>query len=415
MSESATLWELVRDLDRDSLHRSAQDFSAEFRDVHNVLWNPHATAYEREDALSGWLQRHQPCLFGRIAAKQGQLHICLLTDDEIRDGDECVRRKLAEALLEWKRRSLDPSGQNTNPAPGFLLVLASPRIALAMPGRRIAAVAERVLELWGCASAVHPAGGKIYSESLYLRDRTRNAYLKYTFSIDWFAAQGDGRWWIDHRMPGGMAFTANSVGHMQRVLEMESGQAMYPTWALDRAMHTISKAQYGPSGPANRLLPLDAAGRPQHHEVAYPGPTGSPPSKLLRDKDWTEYRGWYHTDLAVRAEFLREDIVAPEDVARRDYKQDFTYLYRESTRDHLEFVTGAQVSEEEVHGAIGPPASWPTVTTRGSRAERSDGAEDRPIKASSDESSLGTEFRESLARCRTWFLSDDELRELRGF
>ena len=34
--------------------------------------------------------------------------------------------------------------------------------------------------------------------------------------VNYFCAQGDRRWWHDHRIPGGMALSVNSVGHLAK-------------------------------------------------------------------------------------------------------------------------------------------------------------------------------------------------------
>jgi hypothetical protein len=48
--------------------------------------------------------------------------------------------------------------------------------------------------------------------------------------VNFFGAQGDGRWWHDHRIPAGIAFSMNSVGHMAK-----SG-------AINRAMRALENA-----------------------------------------------------------------------------------------------------------------------------------------------------------------------------
>ena len=52
-------------------------------------------------------------------------------------------------------------------------------------------------------------------------------------SVNYFSAQGDKRWWQDHRFPAGLAFSVNSVGHM-----VKSGK-------LNEAMR--SRSRKGPS------------------------------------------------------------------------------------------------------------------------------------------------------------------------
>jgi len=73
-------------------------------------------------------------------------------------------------------------------------------------------MARRVLSLY--------LGRKIELDTIYLEElflevpnRHRNAW-RWDAGINYFSAQGDKRWWQDHRIPAAMAFSVNSVGHM---------------------------------------------------------------------------------------------------------------------------------------------------------------------------------------------------------
>jgi hypothetical protein len=52
-------------------------------------------------------------------------------------------------------------------------------------------------------------------EQIYLqKPDARMTTWKWFAGVNYFCAQGDKRWWQDHRIPGGMAFSVNSVGHL---------------------------------------------------------------------------------------------------------------------------------------------------------------------------------------------------------
>src|SRR2546423_14958970 len=52
-------------------------------------------------------------------------------------------------------------------------------------------------------------------EQIYLqKPGTRLTTWKWLAGVNYFCAQGDRRWWQDHRIPGGMAFSVNSGGHL---------------------------------------------------------------------------------------------------------------------------------------------------------------------------------------------------------
>jgi hypothetical protein len=75
--------------------------------------------------LSDWLQAHQPCLFGGIAAKHGALSCCILNESDLEQSDEAIREKIQTSRLEWTRQGFE--GKKS----GFIILAISPRIAYA--------------------------------------------------------------------------------------------------------------------------------------------------------------------------------------------------------------------------------------------------------------------------------------------
>src|SRR5207237_873729 len=58
---------------------------------------------------------------------------------------------------------------------------------------------------------------RVYLEDIFLeKPGTRRTTWEYRAGVNYFCAQGDRRWWQDHRIPGGMALSINSVGHLVR-------------------------------------------------------------------------------------------------------------------------------------------------------------------------------------------------------
>src|SRR6266498_3609476 len=56
---------------------------------------------------------------------------------------------------------------------------------------------------------------QIFHDELWLEKPGRDGTTwQWLAGVNYFCAQGDKRWWEDHRIPGGMAFSVNSVGHM---------------------------------------------------------------------------------------------------------------------------------------------------------------------------------------------------------
>ncbi len=75
---SATLRDLYQRLTED-IWRREHPFSSNVQLVNEILHDPFARDPERAEALGCWLQRHQPCMFGRSGG-QTRGHPLLLPD-----------------------------------------------------------------------------------------------------------------------------------------------------------------------------------------------------------------------------------------------------------------------------------------------------------------------------------------------
>lgn len=274
-----------------------------------------------------------------------------------------------------------------------MLVVASSRVALAAPDQHLHAFSDRILELagWGADRRGARRKNTVTSDFLYLRHPTNGSFYGFRFNADFFACAGDGRWWHDHRFPGGIAFTANSTGHMIAVREWYQGKDQSLAWALKQAMLTINNAmptratdsaEPSEQGRATWLRSLDADGKP------LVGNIGCPLAKVpttLEGKDWTRYEGVLHTDHAVREEFFLDRNVAP--TSSKPYLMDFTYLYDEKQSDFIKFTGGEPFTSEQVLAEIGRPEDW---THRAGKA----------MTSRSDDEAVGV--AQQLEACRRW-------------
>jgi len=303
--------------------------------------------------MSEWLAKYQPCLFGRIAAKREQLSYCVLREDDLRHGDESVRDKIQRCRRQWTAEGF--YGQRS----GFIVFLISQRIAEAAPNESMLAVARSVAELYLLQDI---APDQIYLDELFLETPTSPvAAWRWAAGVNYFCAQGDGRWWHDHRIPGGMAFSVNSVGHMAKSgklaeslsdlaadLDLEDlasidKQPVASLFkALELAMMTIDRAAATESGKATRLLPLP----PDHRELpVFPCPVQLP--KPLEDKNYCTYGGYYHTDVTLPREYFAPDIQRPQQ--QEQLSLDFTYLFDDSldNPDFIRMGKGLRIRESE--------------------------------------------------------------------
>jgi hypothetical protein len=305
---------------------------------------------------------------------------------------------IAESKRLWKQRAAyDPA----RAAHSFVLVMASPKLAFAAPDVNLRAFANRALQLtgWTAQTTGMRRQNTVSSDFLYLFNPNDNQFYGFQFNVDFFASAGDKRWWHDHRFPGGIAFTANSTGHMRYHRDWHEGASNSGEWALKQAMLTIANsaptAEFRTSparsksdstspddGRVTWLRPLTADGKPFLTDVVCPL-TAVP--KQLIDKDWTRYEGFLHTDHAVREEFFQDRETPP--TQDKPYLMDFTYLYDTTQADFIEFTAGKPFTESHIHAEIGDPSTWTHRHT-----------DFAPARCEADDLLIA----EQLAACETW-------------
>jgi hypothetical protein len=316
-------------LEPDAWRRTA-GFSPDIEAANRKLFAPGITEAASVEVLSSWLQGHQPCLFGRIAAKHGAISYCILSEADLRQPDEVIKEKIQAARLAWTRDGFE--GRKS----GFIILAVSPLIAYAQPSAAMRELARRLCHLYLEAEIKMD---DVHLDEIYLqKPGSRLTTWKWQTGVNYFCAQGDGRWWHDHRIPGGMAFSVNSVGHLvksgmiakaMKELDALTGvpDEIYPVskidsleQALELAMRTIGMASEAISGRATELLVLP----PDRDELPVPE-CPMKLSKLVADKNHCEYTGWYHTDYTLPSEYFLADIERPAVLA--GHSLDFTYLF----------------------------------------------------------------------------------------
>lgn len=369
--------ELFKSLSGDP-KRVTLGFSEDILQANALLHNTAATEEERARCLLLWCQHKQPCQFGKVAGKQGRIHFCFLSESAVSEwSDEEIAAKISEEKRLWKQRAAFDS---LRAAHSFVIVVTSPRVALAAPDSHLRAFSDRVLQLTGWDSDRREIRlvNTVTSDFLYLKNPNDGHFYGFRFNGDFFACAADRRWWADHRFPGGIAFTANSTGHIMRFRQWYEGKERSEDWALKQAMLTIQNAEPTIStesldpveqGRATWLRPLDAGGLPLVQSVRCPLDRVPP---VLEGKDWTRYEGVLHTDHAVREEFFLDREVAP--TSGKPYLMDFTYLYDRNEPDFEVFSSGKLFSEDEVYAEIGTPRNWTHRTAQVERARSEDEA-----------------------------------------
>lgn len=311
--------------------RTKRGFSQDIEGTQAVLFNPKYNRRIKIREYRKWLETYQPCVFGKIAAKNKLVFVCLLEEDEIlrmRRGDLDVRDTIQDHRQVWKRHALDGF------ASSFLILLVSNALTTLEPGEELKSICRRLMELY---MEVEVPDDTILAQREYVflrRDDDRKPkILQFSTLPNIFSAQGDGRWWQDHRTPGGIMITSNALGHfMYTRTGKTSLDEAAKGWALENAMRTISNAHREKKlkhTPATSLAPAD-------------------PAQLCPFKGNSEfakystraYQGYFHTDHLIPSVFFQRGI-DPTSIPKYD-DLDLRYIYdpQPDPEAHAELMAG---------------------------------------------------------------------------
>lgn len=325
--------------------RKTHPFSEDIESTHAILFNPRYDKWKKLDAYRRWLSTGQPCLFGKAAARNKNVFICLLEEHEIlcmKNGDDDLRDTIQDHRQVWKRYALD------EPFSSFLVVLLSKRLVNKEPGDKLKEICRRLLELYMEVDTVRDDTILPQREYVFMRvtgKESETKLLRFGTLPNVFCAQGDKRWWHDHRTPGGIMITSNALGHFEYYRNGDGAIGeKEKAHALDNAMRTVHNA-YGNDRkkrglahcPATRLAPL-AGGEP----------TPIRESSDLHKYSPSHYEGFFHTDHLVPSVFFSKER-DPKELKLYD-DLSFQYIYDSvgDPGDHKELMTGAEANWYDV-------------------------------------------------------------------
>lgn len=333
----ASIAQLMKNLTPDPW-RAEEDFSQDIEFCHRQILDDSKSDAEIAEALRAWLADNQPCLFGRLSAGNlDLLSFCILRDQDLDQSDKHIREKIQRFRLLWRREAV--RGLRS----GFIIVAVSRKIVESEPNEAMKELARRL--------CFHYLLKEIEDDEIYMDTLTLAAppteessdedqFYGWNVGVNFFASAGDKRWWHDHRIPGGMAFSMNSAGHMARngalrKLAEPNARTLKPlkgklgidslATTLKFAMMTINNAQDAPGGKATCLRKLD---QKDYDALTPKCPFARAVPPKLQLMDYKNYDGWYHTDVTVPADYFRPDVDRPADVKKKDL--DFTYLFDDS-------------------------------------------------------------------------------------
>jgi len=336
--------DLIDQLSPDQRRRQ-EPFSADIQECHRVVFDPESTRLEIEAALRKWLKANQPCLFGRLAASEDRISFCILKESDIERGDAYVREAIQRERRIWKADALEGRKH------AFIVAIISQRIAESKPDRALQRVAERLCDLY---LFDQPQEAKRHD---VLRIATSDQrFFKWFVGVNVFSAHADGLWWSDHRIPGGLAFSMNSVGHMSFARAREKfpsvpddpARCHLLAWALPTAMRTIHLASKGPRFGTclmERTRAMTCAGVSEEiRKELFVDIPEEARSKALRDlAGFSEhiYEGWYDTDESIPRNYFQADGDGPGRLGMLPLY--FTYLHSLKDEDYASMGLGEQL------------------------------------------------------------------------
>lgn len=328
----------------DDHFRKTKPFSEDIESTHAILFNSRYTRDRKITAYRRWLETNQPCVFGRVAAKNKNVFICLLEEHEIlrmKNGDDDLRDTIQDHRQVWKRFALEGLSSS------FLILLVSKSLVNKEPGDKLKEISRRLLELYMEIDGIRDDTFRTQREYIFLRraqDAGTDKVLKFATLPNIFCAQGDGRWWHDHRTPGGIMITSNALGHFvycrsgSKALEEKEKLG-----ALEQAMRTINNSYRGPKQgkikhcPATFLLPIK-------DDETSPLRANSDFRKYSPD----HYQGYFHSDHLIPSVFFRKE--RDPDKLKLYENLTFRYIFDPSPdpEEHAELITGVDASWYEV-------------------------------------------------------------------
>jgi hypothetical protein len=338
-----TVAELYEKLTPD-VRREELGFSSEIQSAQDEMFEA-TRADDISAVLAAWLHRFQPCLFGRLSAKLDLIRYCILSESDLIGSDEAIREKIQTARSLWTKEGFEGTKS------GFVILAVSTKLANAEPNTIMKQLAQRLCRLYLLQDNIEP--DIIYTDEIFLeKPGAQRATWKWLAGVNVFSANADRRWWQDHRIPGGLGFSVNSVGHMvkcgmlSKALQQMDDLVGAPAEplavtkidslekALEFAMRTIWGASDAASGKSTELLPI-----PSNRASL---PVQQCPAELphfLADRNFCEYRGYYHTDVTIPSDYFRPDVMRPDHVI--PIPLDFTYLFRSHVDNPAHITMGS--------------------------------------------------------------------------
>ncbi|MGJ3264273.1 MAG: hypothetical protein ACFE0R_13655 [Salinarimonas sp.] len=313
--------------------------------AHEVLLDETRSHQERCDRFLEWASRYQPCLFGRLGARKTMnisYDICWIDEQEVRNGDTYLIKKIRAARRAWKIRASEGLSS------GFLIMFNGPRFAHLKPGQDLLDVCMQISNLYLVENAPVEAD-VIYTEAVPLRLQSLQLFRG---GINLFYPSAHRTRNHDRRVPGGVLVSVNSPGHWANTLvkhNLVEGLGEAVDRAMDLALRSIGNGGIGHPGFPSATW---------HNRETDPAAlaarrcVGRLPHTVPADHSQATYSGLYHTDVLVPTEVTVDGTIDPDFGACEHWRHLVLGYISEATvaEGHLNYalIHGHPIAEEEI-------------------------------------------------------------------
>jgi hypothetical protein len=334
-------------------------------DMANVeLLDPAVDPEVKKARFRQWARRHQPCLFGRLGAKDSagvHYDMCWVDRATLCRGSKWVTRVIQQAREDWKSRASQGLSH------GFLIMFNAPELAYAKPGGQLLEACQALCDLFLVEHAP-VALDTIYTESVPFQQANGDIVcLRGGINVFYGSAHRTRN--HDRRVPGGILVSVNSPGLLAHSL-VKRGLAPDLEAALER-VRNLAWASIGNGG--HSLGKRGASSCTWHNRDSSRPPDQCPmkhrPTHVPDDFSSEYYSALYHTDVLLPSNVmsdLRRDV--PRETGEIWPKLDFEYISaKKHPEDHENhgFVQGQPVQRDMQHRHIWAPRQAPAPAKRG--------------------------------------------------
>ncbi|WP_321911971.1 hypothetical protein [Burkholderia cepacia] len=338
-AETASLRDLIAELD---LYNAGTSFGADIDSAHREMFEEGVSEDDAAGVFVNWAAKYQPCLFGRLGAKESKgvsYDICWLTSRDIEQGDLHLINKIQHARRAWKDRAAQGL------ASGFLIMFQDRRLAFSKPGQQLLKVCQKIAELYIVEHAPLERD-TIYTEAIPLRHGEKYGLFKAGINVFYPGAHRTLN--HDRRIPGGLLISVNSPGHLANSLH---ARGAFPSlkeavqWIYEIAMHSVGNGGIGHEHTRS------ASWHNIEHDPAALGarcPLSHRPPHVPENYSGRVYSALYHTDVLLPTDVTVRDEIDP-DVSKAEV---WPWLV-------IDYISEAEVSQDHLNYALFHPHPIP--------------------------------------------------------